>query len=308
MTFEPPALARMRGGGLWPRHGSQPDGCALRRAPCPMASAGAGDACFTRPDSRVALFSAARGRGAGIRCGGLATPAASTPSPHGPGTERPWAHPTRLRNVPGLRAGRAGAAACDTCRSALPCDSGRGHWDSARRRRPGVPCTDNRHSRSRPLAKQSTRTSATPRSCGPAGACLSPPQVRAREGRPRSPLREELGPCGSSSSGVSPPLPPDATGFGDASATGRDRPEAPPAGDRKKALPRDRPNTRMHSRFPLFLVAGGGLQSNRVRPGGEEREVSRFSIPTILDWKKEPLRVENLAIHGERVPRIDCCL
>src|SRR5260370_31410658 len=58
-----------------------------------------------------------------------------------------------------------------------------------------------------------TGTSATPRSCGPGGARLLPSQVRAREGRPRSPLSEGLGPAGSSSLGVSPPLPPHATRF-----------------------------------------------------------------------------------------------
>jgi len=128
----------------------------------------------------------------------------------------------------------------------------------------------------------------TPRSRGPAGACLSPPQVRAREGRPRSPLREELGPSGSSSLGVSPPLPPDATGFGNASATSRDRPEASSSSaDMGKAALEDRRIARTHPR-PPFLVADGGLQSNRGEPGGEERDPSDPQAPTTLDTQEEP--------------------
>jgi hypothetical protein len=159
--------------------------------------------------------------GKGARYGGLAKPAASSPSAHGPGVQRRSAHPAVLGPRPcrGARQCGPAASAC-TCRIVPLCDADRGHWQgSARIRRRGERGRDTRHGRSRPLATQSRGTSGIYRGSGPAGACSLPPQVRAREGRPRSPLREELGPSGSSSSGVSPPLPPDATGFGNAPAT-----------------------------------------------------------------------------------------
>ena len=206
----------------------------------------------------------------------MAKPAASSPSGNGPGVQRPRAHPTALGGRPCRGARQCGLAASGcTWSNVPPCDSGRGHCQGgARTRRRGEGGRDNPHGRSRPPATRSTGTSATPRSCGPAGACSLPPQVRAREGRPRSPLREKLGPSGSSSLGVSPPLPPDATGFGNAPATSRDCPEASSSSaDMRKAAREDRRIARTHPRPPLFLVADGGLQSNRVGPGGEDKNL-----------------------------------
>src|SRR5260370_12590693 len=39
---------------------------------------------------------------------------------------------------------------------------------------------------------------------------------------------------------------------------------------------------------PPFLVADGGLQSNRGEPGGEERDPSDPQAPTTLDTQEEP--------------------
>ena len=189
---------------------------ATRRRPTQLPTPPHGR-CAVHAFALTACTSALPEAGVGARCGGLAKPAASSPSAHGPGVQRPRAHRTALGGRPCRGARQCGwAASARTWRIVPLCDSGRGHWQgSARRRRRGGRGRDTRHGRSRPPATRSTGTSAIHRGSGPAGACSLPPLVPAGEGRPRSPLREELGPSGSSSLGVSPPLPPDAVGSGD---------------------------------------------------------------------------------------------